>query len=157
VLYAAVWLLDLHSALPIRSSGSLGEALRAAHDACAANAAKRRVAIAMDNGPPSSVCASCHGAQLQGISAPALTGSSFARAHVNLSEARATVTTQMPLSAPGSLKPDQYAAIIAYLLSYDCVMPSPGKAPFRTTDKPTFAKVVFGGRSCAPKLGAGHE
>jgi mono/diheme cytochrome c family protein len=101
-------------------------------------------------------CASCHGAQLQGISAPALTGASFARAHLNLSQVRTTVVTQMPLSAPGSLKPDQYANIMAYLLAYACVKPSPGNKPFPMTDQPAFSKVILGGRSCPPKP-VGHE
>jgi alcohol dehydrogenase (cytochrome c) len=101
-------------------------------------------------------CANCHGAQLQGISAPALTGASFARAHLNLSQVRTVVTTQMPLTAPGSLKPQQYADIMAFLLSYDCVKASPGNAPFPTSDSAAFSKVVFGGESC-PAKPAGHE
>lgn len=103
-------------------------------------------------------CASCHGAQLQGVSAPALTGASMARAKLNLSQLRTIVTTQMPLGAPGSLKPTEYASIIAYLLSYDCVAHSGvGTAGFPTTDDPSFKKVVFGGRSCPANGGAGHE
>ncbi len=72
---------------------------------------------------------------------------------------RTIVTQQMPLNAPGSLKPDQYAAIIAYLLSYDCVTHSQhGTEPFPTTDRPEFKQVVFGGRSCPAKPGTGgHE
>jgi alcohol dehydrogenase (cytochrome c) len=102
-------------------------------------------------------CVSCHGAQLQGVSAPALTGASFARAHLTLSQTRSVVTTQMPLGAPGSLSPEQYADIMAYLLSYDCVPPSGGgKVPFPTKDQPAFSKVILGGRSCPPKP-VGHE
>ena len=101
-------------------------------------------------------CASCHGAQLQGVSAPALTGASFAGSHLNLSQVRTVVTTQMPLTAPGSLTPAQYADIMAFLLSYDCVKASPANAPFPTKDNAAFAKVVFGGQSC-PAKPAGHE
>jgi mono/diheme cytochrome c family protein len=102
-------------------------------------------------------CVSCHGAQLQGVSAPALTGASFARAHLTLSQTRSVVTTQMPLGAPGSLSPEQYADIMAYLLSYDCVPPAlGGKVPFPTKDQPAFSKVILGGRSCPPKP-VGHE
>jgi alcohol dehydrogenase (cytochrome c) len=97
-------------------------------------------------------CASCHGAQLQGVSAPALTGPSFGNTHLNLSQFRSVVTTQMPLTAPGSLKPDQYAEVIAYLLKYDCVTASAeGTQPFPTANQPGFAKVILGGRSCPPK------
>jgi mono/diheme cytochrome c family protein len=104
-------------------------------------------------------CQSCHGAQLQGVSAPALTGPGLANAHLNLSQMRTIVTQQMPLNAPGSLKPDQYAAVIAYLLSYDCVAHSQvGTEAFPTTDRPEFKKVVFGGRSCPATQGSGgHE
>jgi signal transduction histidine kinase len=44
-------LLDLHASLPVPVTGSLAHALRAAHDACAAGAAARGVAIAMDDAP----------------------------------------------------------------------------------------------------------
>jgi alcohol dehydrogenase (cytochrome c) len=99
-------------------------------------------------------CASCHGAKLEGLSAPALTGTSIAASHLNLSQARSIVATQMPLAAPGSLKPDEYASIMAFLLAYDCVTPShAGKQPFPTADDPAFAQVIIGGRSCPPKSG----
>jgi hypothetical protein len=58
---------------------------------------------------------------LQGISAPALTGPGFGRSHLNASQLRIVVTQTIPLTAPGSLKPDEYAAVMAFLLSYDCV------------------------------------
>ena len=94
-------------------------------------------------------CASCHGAQLQGVSAPALTGAGVAHGNLNVSGLRTVVTTTMPLTAPGSLKPAQYAAIMAYLLAYDCVTPAQnGTVPFPTTDEPEFTKVTIGARSC---------
>jgi alcohol dehydrogenase (cytochrome c) len=94
-------------------------------------------------------CSSCHGAKLQGVSAPALTGVAFGNSHLNLTQFRTIVTTQMPLIAPGSLKPDQYAGIMAYLLKYDCVTPSgAGTEPFPTSNEPAFSKVILGGRSC---------
>jgi mono/diheme cytochrome c family protein len=99
-------------------------------------------------------CAACHGANLQGVSAPALTGPGFANSHLNLTQVRSIVTTQMPLGAPGSLKPDQYASIMAFLLMYDCVTPvQAGKEAFPTANEPAFSKVTFGGRSCPPKSG----
>ena len=58
----------------------------------------------------------------------------------------------MPLTAPGSLKPDEYAAVMAFLLSYDCVQPAgDGKQPFPLTDLPTLQQVELGGATCAPK------
>ena len=58
----------------------------------------------------------------------------------------------MPLTAPGSLKPDEYAAVMAFLLSYDCVQPTgDGKQPFPSTDLPALKKVELGSATCAPK------
>jgi alcohol dehydrogenase (cytochrome c) len=97
-------------------------------------------------------CAVCHGANLQGTSAPALTGPGFAHSHLNASQLRTVVTQSMPLTAPGSLKPDDYAALMAYLLSYDCVPPAGGgKQPFPTADSPALKRVVVGSTSCPPK------
>lgn len=94
-------------------------------------------------------CASCHGAALQGVSAPALTGAAFGHANLNISQLRTIVTTQMPLSAPGSLTPSQYASIMAYVLKYDCVTPSNnGTTPFPTTDQPKFVQMKVGGATC---------
>ena len=91
-------------------------------------------------------CAVCHGASLQGGSAPALTGPSFGRSHLN-----ADVQT-MPLTAPGSLKPDEYAAVMAYLLSYDCVQPAGGgRQPFPTEDVALLKSVQLGAGTCARK------
>lgn len=97
-------------------------------------------------------CASCHGANLQGISAPALTGASFAHANLSVSQIRTIVTTQMPLGAPGSLSPAQYASVLAYLLQYDCISPAGnGKQPFPTHDEPAFAKIKVTGATCPVK------
>jgi alcohol dehydrogenase (cytochrome c) len=96
-------------------------------------------------------CALCHGDKLQGVSAPALTGASFAKSHLNVSQIRNVVTTQMPLTAPGSLSQDDYASVIAYTLSYSCVKSEGnGKVPFPTTDQPQLAKVTVGAKTCAP-------
>jgi alcohol dehydrogenase (cytochrome c) len=97
-------------------------------------------------------CAVCHGANLQGLSAPALTGPGFGRSHLNASQLRGVVTQSMPLTAPGSLKPDEYAAVMAFLLSYDCVQPSSGgQEPFPTTDLASMQQVELGSATCAPK------
>jgi alcohol dehydrogenase (cytochrome c) len=95
-------------------------------------------------------CAVCHGANLQGISAPALTGAGFGRSHLNASQLRGIVTQTMPLTAPGSLKPDDYAAVVAFLLSYDCVQPSSsGQEPFPIMDLASLQYVVLGSATCA--------
>ena len=96
-------------------------------------------------------CALCHGDKLQGVSAPALTGASFAKSHLNVSQIRSVVTTQMPLTAPGSLTPDDYASLMAYMLSYDCVKPANGgNVPFPTADDSGLSKVTVGAKTCSP-------
>ncbi|TMH72713.1 MAG: pyrrolo-quinoline quinone [Betaproteobacteria bacterium] len=95
-------------------------------------------------------CAVCHGDKLQGISAPALTGPSFAKSHLNVSQIRSVVATQMPLTAPGSLTPDDYASVMAYMLSYDCVKPAGnGSKPFPPADDPALTKVTIGAKTCS--------
>jgi alcohol dehydrogenase (cytochrome c) len=97
-------------------------------------------------------CSACHGASLQGVSAPALTGANFGSDKLNLAQVRTIVTTTMPLTAPGSLQPGQYASILAYLLSYDCVpAQNHGTQPMPTTSEAAFQNIKFGSRSCRPK------
>ncbi|HTW85432.1 MAG TPA: c-type cytochrome [Candidatus Sulfotelmatobacter sp.] len=60
-------------------------------------------------------CSTCHGAQLQGVSAPSLLSANVAGSP-SASEVYAVLSTQMPADAPGSLKPASYAAIMAFLL-----------------------------------------
>jgi alcohol dehydrogenase (cytochrome c) len=96
-------------------------------------------------------CAACHGGQLQGVAAPALTGASFAKAHLNVSQLREATTTRMPMTAPGTLPADDYAALMAYMLAYNCVPPAgDGKIPFPIQDAPELAKVTMGAKSCPP-------
>jgi alcohol dehydrogenase (cytochrome c) len=95
-------------------------------------------------------CAVCHGAQLQGVSAPALTGAAFGATHLSISALRDVVTKQMPLTAPASLSPSTYASLMAFLLASNCVKAS-RNAPFPTTDQPAFKTVVIVGKSCPVK------
>jgi polar amino acid transport system substrate-binding protein len=65
-------------------------------------------------------CASCHGAQMEGIAAPALKGSAFGEM-ANAQSLTAdslldVVANTMPQSDPGSLKPEEYNAVTAYIL-----------------------------------------
>jgi alcohol dehydrogenase (cytochrome c) len=96
-------------------------------------------------------CALCHGANLQGLSAPALTGAGFGHSHLNAAQLRSVVTQSMPLTAPGSLNPEDYAAVMAFLLSYDCVQASgDGQQPFPTMDLPALQQVTVGATTCTP-------
>jgi mono/diheme cytochrome c family protein len=88
-------------------------------------------------------CVSCHGKNLQGTAAPAVAGKDFLetaeRNGWTLEDMRSIVFYNMPFSAPGSLSPDQYADLMAYLLAEDCY--PAGDRPFPETDKPEFQNI----------------
>jgi len=67
-----------------------------------------------------SSCAACHGAALEGVAAPALKGAPFGEMSTAQSMTAATllevIANTMPQSDPGSLKPEDYAAVTAYIL-----------------------------------------
>jgi len=64
-------------------------------------------------------CAVCHGAALQGEAGPTLIGQSFASASSNYTVGAifGEIAQQMPAGNPGSLTHDQYAQVMAYILS----------------------------------------
>lgn len=62
-------------------------------------------------------CSQCHGAQLQGNSAPTLKGSSFERKYPNEKAIYDFASTQMPANNPGSLSKQQYTDVTAFILS----------------------------------------
>jgi mono/diheme cytochrome c family protein len=67
-------------------------------------------------------CASCHGPDLAGLdTAPSLTGADFNTGwnDLPLSDLFERVKTTMPGDAAGSLQPQQYADVIAFLLAKD--------------------------------------
>ena len=67
----------------------------------------------------SNACAKCHGAQLQGVTAPALSGPSFAPAansKLTIGGIFSYLSTNMPADRPGKLKEQEYADIMAFLL-----------------------------------------
>jgi polar amino acid transport system substrate-binding protein len=91
-------------------------------------------------------CVSCHGANLQGTAAPSVAGTDFlTTAEHNgwtLEVIRYLVVNNMPLDAPGSLSPTQYADVLAFLLAANCY---PGDSkPFPPADDPGFAKIKLG-------------
>ncbi len=91
-------------------------------------------------------CASCHGANLQGVAAPALAGKDFQKTaiadHYTVSIIRTIATQNMPLSNPGSLSDTQYADVMAYLLAANCY--PAGTKPFPTQDEPALQNVTMG-------------
>jgi polar amino acid transport system substrate-binding protein len=67
-----------------------------------------------------SSCAACHGTALEGVAAPALKGAPFGEMAGAQSMTAASlldvIANTMPQSDPGSLKPEEYAAVTAYIL-----------------------------------------
>jgi polar amino acid transport system substrate-binding protein len=67
-----------------------------------------------------SSCGACHGAQMEGVAAPALKGAPFGEMATAQSLTAGTllevIANTMPQSDPGSLKPEEYAAVTAYIL-----------------------------------------
>jgi mono/diheme cytochrome c family protein len=71
----------------------------------------------------SNQCASCHGNDLQGVSAPALTASNLSR----FSTAAGLydyISSRMPANAPGSLSESDYYAVEAYILEFRGLLPA---------------------------------
>jgi mono/diheme cytochrome c family protein len=101
-LFAA---LLLAPALPLRADDSAGYYTQAQAD-------KGKALFAAN-------CAMCHGANLEGISGPALAGSDFQSGWASRTAAdlHDVMSTEMPLTAPGSLKPDEYISLVAFVLS----------------------------------------
>jgi polar amino acid transport system substrate-binding protein len=67
-----------------------------------------------------SSCAACHGTALEGVAAPALKGAPFGEMATAQSLTAGAlldvIANTMPQSDPGSLKPEEYAAVTAYIL-----------------------------------------
>jgi mono/diheme cytochrome c family protein len=65
-------------------------------------------------------CATCHGANLEGVAGPALKGPAFhqmaAAQALNAQSLLTVVSQSMPQDNPGSLTPEQYNAVVAYIL-----------------------------------------
>jgi mono/diheme cytochrome c family protein len=65
-------------------------------------------------------CATCHGANLEGVAGPALKGPVFhqmaAAQGLNAQSLLAVVSQSMPQDNPASLTPVQYNALVAYIL-----------------------------------------
>jgi mono/diheme cytochrome c family protein len=63
-------------------------------------------------------CSACHGATLRGGVGPALIGDAFTAQWTGepASDPYRMMTTNMPLTAPGSLKPAEYLEIMAFIL-----------------------------------------
>lgn len=85
-------------------------------------------------------CSKCHGANLEGISAPALRGSGSGLDGDSVSEAFTFISTQMPAGNPGSLSTPEYANVVAYILSRNGHLPGSARLTAATA-KSSKAKV----------------
>lgn len=79
-------------------------------------------------------CSRCHGANLEGVSAPALRGSGSGLASINVSEAYKFISTQMPAGNPGSLSTTEYTNVLAFILTRN------GHTAGKTSLTPALAK-----------------
>jgi mono/diheme cytochrome c family protein len=65
-------------------------------------------------------CQVCHGASMEGVVGPALRGAPFhqmaAAQNLDAQSLLSLISSTMPQDNPGSLTPDQYAAVTAYIL-----------------------------------------
>ncbi|GAA4003816.1 hypothetical protein GCM10022631_13430 [Deinococcus rubellus] len=79
-------------------------------------------------------CAMCHGTKLDNGGAPKLAGDVFLKKWANntLDDFHYIMSTAMPQTAPGSLKPEQYLALTAYVLQENGV--KPGKTALKADD-----------------------
>ncbi|MBD5607222.1 MAG: cytochrome c [Candidatus Eremiobacteraeota bacterium] len=86
-------------------------------------------------------CASCHGANLSGVSGPPLKGSA-APYHGSQSVAQVYdyISGQMPLNAPGSLSPKAYVSIMAFLLQQNGH--APGKKPLTAANAQNLEDII---------------
>ncbi len=85
------------------------------------------------------VCTFCHGPALQGAMGPALASPAFRATWQSAATLFQFISQNMPLNAPGSLKPGQYWDLVAFLLQRNGV--EAGEQPL---DERTAAQVKLG-------------
>ncbi|WP_302789772.1 c-type cytochrome, partial [Escherichia coli] len=64
-------------------------------------------------------CAKCHGDQLEGNTAPALSGESFApegKSHITVGGIFQYMSNNMPADRPGKMTAQEYEDVMAFLL-----------------------------------------
>ena len=98
-------------------------------------------------------CAACHDPQLIGGVGPALAGADFMAAwkDMTVGDLFERIQTQMPLTAPGTLMPQQTADAVAYILSFNKF---PAGAADLPTDVAALKTIKFGAPSAAAAGGA---
>lgn len=61
-------------------------------------------------------CAMCHGANMEGVSAPTLLGSTFTSHYETVGDLMQFISQNMPMDNPGGLSHKDYVDILAYIL-----------------------------------------
>ena len=94
-------------------------------------------------------CVTCHGSKLQGTdtAGPTLSGPDFVNGWKDMTVAAllAKISGDMPSNAPGSLKPEEYADVLSFVLSAN-------KYPAGKTEMPTDPSALKGVKmAAAPK------
>ncbi|MBI2909533.1 MAG: cytochrome c [Chloroflexi bacterium] len=74
------------------------------------------------------MCGKCHGQRGQGLLAPRLIGDDSLAGHATAQDLFNFVSTYMPADSPGSLKGDDYWAVVGFLLKQNNLLPQNGKA-----------------------------
>lgn len=88
-------------------------------------------------------CASCHGPDLMGVdTAPSLTGPDFNTGwnDLTLDDLFERARTTMPADAPGSLSRQQYADVVAFILSKDGMPAGSAELP---AENPALKQIKF--------------
>ena len=98
-------------------------------------------------------CTACHGVKLQGTGAPPLKGPEFAAQWNNktLKDLYSFVHGQMPFGLPNSLKSQEYADLVAYVLSSNGL---PAGQEELTPSSSMDRVLVLGGTAPAPGVSA---
>jgi len=91
-------------------------------------------------------CAACHGADLRGITGPALVGQDFARPadHYTVGIVFNTIWQGTPAGAPDSLSKTTYLDIMAYIMARNGLPAGPSALTYRTaidSDAPFYSLV----------------
>ncbi len=79
-------------------------------------------------------CASCHGAELEGMSAPALASETFSWLGLAVGDFHGYIKELMPADAPGSLSDAQVSTIIAYIAQANGMAPGSVAMPTNPED-----------------------
>lgn len=123
---------NLHGGIMLADANAsrAGRFIKVANEASAEPPSFEQAQIAHGKALYSSSCAKCHGAQLQGMTAPALQGPSFAPAsnsHLTVGGIFSYMATNMPADRPGKMKDQDYADIMAFLLMSNGYKPGGAK------------------------------